>query len=184
MRQDAQKNQQKIIVKTRQLFSKVDDINQVSMKEIAKNAKVGVGTLYRNFPTKGALCLALIYDDLRNFININQQKILNSDITLTTLHSFLHEYLQFRDHNLDLLAIIESNADSFYTTSFALYQKLSKLLFTILSQVFPEKSSQELYFKTDMTFAMLKSDIYVFERKHRHLSNDKYLQFLLKMICN
>jgi AcrR family transcriptional regulator len=57
-RADAQRNRERILDAANALLATrgVD----VSVDEIAQRAQVGVGTLYRNFPTKGALLEALL----------------------------------------------------------------------------------------------------------------------------
>lgn len=52
-RRDARENKQRIIAAARQEFAEKG--LAAEMKEIAERAGVGVGTIYRNFPTKGDL---------------------------------------------------------------------------------------------------------------------------------
>jgi AcrR family transcriptional regulator len=58
LRVDAQRNRERVIEAANTLFATrgVD----VSVDEIAQLAQVGVGTVYRNFPTKGALLAGLL----------------------------------------------------------------------------------------------------------------------------
>lgn len=58
IRADAQRNRERVLEAANTLLATrgVD----VSVDEIAQLAQVGVGTLYRNFPTKGALLKALL----------------------------------------------------------------------------------------------------------------------------
>jgi AcrR family transcriptional regulator len=58
LRADAQRNRQRVLEAANALFAArgVD----VSVDEIAQLAQVGVGTVYRNFPNKGALLEALL----------------------------------------------------------------------------------------------------------------------------
>ncbi|MHB8487674.1 MAG: TetR/AcrR family transcriptional regulator [Candidatus Dormibacteria bacterium] len=58
LRVDAQRNRERILEAATTLMS-TQGID-VSIDEIAQRAQVGVGTLYRNFPTKGALFEALL----------------------------------------------------------------------------------------------------------------------------
>lgn len=59
MRADAVRNRERIADIARQLFRE-KGYDAVSMDEVAKSAGVGVGTLYRHFPTKEALYDAAI----------------------------------------------------------------------------------------------------------------------------
>lgn len=52
----------------RELFARVG--SQVQMDEIAAHAGVGIGTVYRHFPTKGALLTAMVRDRFQEFAEI------------------------------------------------------------------------------------------------------------------
>lgn len=56
LRADAERNRQRILVAAEQLF--LERGTGVSLDEVAKRAKVGIGTLYRRFPTREALLAA------------------------------------------------------------------------------------------------------------------------------
>lgn len=64
-RADAQRNRKRIVVAAREVFA-----NQgidAPMEEVARVAEVGVGTLYRHFPTKQSLLGELLAERLRVF---------------------------------------------------------------------------------------------------------------------
>lgn len=56
-RADAQRNREKLIEVAKQAFSAVGA--EVSLEEIARRAGVGIGTLYRHFPTRDAILQAV-----------------------------------------------------------------------------------------------------------------------------
>jgi AcrR family transcriptional regulator len=58
MRRDAQRNRDRILAATRAAFQERG--LDVGVDEIARRAGVGMGTLYRHFPTKDALVLAFL----------------------------------------------------------------------------------------------------------------------------
>lgn len=60
MRADARRNQAAVIAAAKKLFA--DQGLEAQMPEVAKAAKVGVGTVYRHFPTKEDLIAALVAD--------------------------------------------------------------------------------------------------------------------------
>src|SRR5437764_5703163 len=60
LRSDARRNREAVIVAARKLFA--DRGLEAQMPDVAKLAKVGVGTVYRHFPTKDELIAALAAD--------------------------------------------------------------------------------------------------------------------------
>jgi AcrR family transcriptional regulator len=57
LRADARRNREAVIVSAKKLFA--DQGLEAQMPDVAKAAKVGVGTVYRHFPTKDDLIAAL-----------------------------------------------------------------------------------------------------------------------------
>jgi AcrR family transcriptional regulator len=60
LRADARRNREAVIAAARKLFA--DEGLDAQMPDVAKAAKVGVGTVYRHFPTKDHLIAALADD--------------------------------------------------------------------------------------------------------------------------
>lgn len=65
LRADAQRNLERIIASARTLFAQRGA--QAQMEDIAAHAGVGVGTLYRRFPTKESLVTALVRERFQEF---------------------------------------------------------------------------------------------------------------------
>ncbi|MFJ8938500.1 TetR/AcrR family transcriptional regulator [Streptomyces sp. NPDC102365] len=63
-RADARRNREKLIVSARAAFALADDT--VPLEAIAREAGVGIGTLYRHFPTREALVEAVYAAELDN----------------------------------------------------------------------------------------------------------------------
>jgi AcrR family transcriptional regulator len=66
MRSDARENRARILEVARQAFAENDDI---SMNQIAQRAGVGPGTLYRNYPTREALVLAVYQQEVDRLVS-------------------------------------------------------------------------------------------------------------------
>jgi AcrR family transcriptional regulator len=60
LRSDARRNREAVLVAARQLFA--DQGLDAQMPDVARAASVGVGTVYRHFPTKDDLIAALVAD--------------------------------------------------------------------------------------------------------------------------
>ena len=68
MRADAARNRAKIVEAAKAAFSERG--LETQMEDVAKRAGVGVGTLYRHFPTKDALVRALIVDRMERMADV------------------------------------------------------------------------------------------------------------------
>lgn len=65
-RADAVKNKEHILEVAHQAFA---ESGETSLNEIAKRAGIGAGTLYRHFPTREALILAVYQNDIEKLVN-------------------------------------------------------------------------------------------------------------------
>lgn len=65
-RADAVKNKEHILEIAHQAFA---ESGETSLNEIAKRAGIGAGTLYRHFPTREALILAVYRNDIEKLVN-------------------------------------------------------------------------------------------------------------------
>jgi AcrR family transcriptional regulator len=68
LRADARRNRERIMACGRELFAR--DGPQAQMDEIAAHAGVGIGTVYRHFPTKEALLTAMVRDRFQSFAEV------------------------------------------------------------------------------------------------------------------
>ncbi|WP_059054080.1 TetR/AcrR family transcriptional regulator [Paenibacillus senegalimassiliensis] len=185
MRKDAELNRQKILSSVESLIQQ-QDMDKIGMREIASAAQIGMGTLYRHYPNKSALCMDLVYGNLQHFIDTASEYLGcyqgNPEVAL---HYILSEYLVFRENNMGLLESVESNwkqGQVFYQSE--LYSQLVMLLTRVLKPLKPMFSDKELTFTAEMLTAMLKSDIYAFERLHKGLSQEEILSSLIKLLLN
>jgi AcrR family transcriptional regulator len=68
LRTDAQRNRQRLLEIAHAAFE--DHGVDASLDEIARRAGVGIGTLYRHFPNRGALIEALISSDIERLVTL------------------------------------------------------------------------------------------------------------------
>jgi AcrR family transcriptional regulator len=73
LRRDAQRNRERLIASARQLFAERG--LDVSVEEITHHAGVGMGTLYRHFPTKGELVDAVLEDAFADLVALAEQAV-------------------------------------------------------------------------------------------------------------
>ena len=68
MRRDARQNRQRLLDAAAAVFA--DRGLEAGVEEIARVAGVGIGTLYRRFPTKDALICALVHDVMSTILRL------------------------------------------------------------------------------------------------------------------
>jgi AcrR family transcriptional regulator len=67
-RADAARNRERILDAARTALTAAEDIDAVTMHSVAQKAGVGQGTLYRHFPTREDLVLAVYHTDVERLI--------------------------------------------------------------------------------------------------------------------
>ncbi len=77
MRADAARNRAKIVAAAKEAFAERG--LETQMEDVAKRACVGVGTLYRHFPTKDALVRALIVDKMERMADVAKAALEQED---------------------------------------------------------------------------------------------------------
>ncbi|MEW6637939.1 MAG: helix-turn-helix domain-containing protein [Actinomycetota bacterium] len=102
-RSDAARNRRRIVEAARRLFDE-RGVCAVSMEEIAREAGIGKGTLYRRFPHKGMLCEALLDEPTRRLQEETMRDLADPGSgALEKLDRFLLRLVRFTEENLDLL---------------------------------------------------------------------------------
>ena len=102
MRADAQRNYAKLLGAASAAFveSGADD---VSLEGIARRAGVGIGTLYRHFPTRQAL-LEAVYQDQAEQLAARADELLRSDSPAEAFAIWLHALVAFSSTKRSLTA--------------------------------------------------------------------------------
>ncbi|MDY7104851.1 MAG: TetR/AcrR family transcriptional regulator [Actinomycetota bacterium] len=115
-RRDAQRNRARLIEATRHLLGdhRLDDL---AVDEIAEEAGVGKGTVYRAFGDKAGLAMALLDEETRML----QDAVLTGPPPLgpgaaatERLDAFVDAYVGFLDRNVELLLVCEKGPERRY----------------------------------------------------------------------
>jgi AcrR family transcriptional regulator len=88
-RADARRNRERIVDAARALFAEGGHTTQ--MDDVARRAQVGVGTVYRHFPTKTALLGELMAAKFRNHTEVARRWAAQEDDGWTAFEGFLRE---------------------------------------------------------------------------------------------
>lgn len=179
MRIDAQNNRLKVLAAANKLFMQFD-VNHVTMAQLAEAAGVGVGTLYRNFPKKGDIVLALAYDQLDHYVAEQQIYLEYRSVDLTAIRHVLAAYLKFRDHRQRLFpnGSLET-ARRYYQRPE--YQQLAALFSQLIRGKHSNLTSTEVTFQADMLIAFLRNESYSLQREERGLTQTDILNLIMKM---
>jgi len=110
-RRDALRNRQRVLAAAQELLSE-SGVEAVEIREVARAAGVGVGTVYRRFGDKGGLCAALLDERERAF----QERLLSGPAPLgpgarprDRLIAFLHALTELTHDNLPLLRMLQGS---------------------------------------------------------------------------
>jgi AcrR family transcriptional regulator len=77
LRRDAQANRERIVAAARAVFAARGI--EATVEEIARRAGVGMGTLYRRFPTKEDLVDAVLEDAFGQFVRVAEEALAEAD---------------------------------------------------------------------------------------------------------
>ena len=172
-RRDAAENRQRILNAAIKLFEQ-HGVKQVSMNQIAIEAQIGSGTLYRRYKNKSELCLELIKDNILLLFE-DIEVYLKEHQTHTPrqrLKGVLSLFMRFRDRKLQLLAGVEEGALEGSHLKFNLHEVVVQLLKEMNRD---EHTRANTVFKADMLLMALRSDSYIFQRDVRGYSSESFL---------
>jgi AcrR family transcriptional regulator len=108
-RADAQRNRQALLEVAQRMFSNAGE--QVTLEEIAKQAGVGIGTLYRHFPTRAALIEAVYRRELTRLQSSAQQLLADGppDAALRTWMDRFSDYVATKRGMADTLRALTAS---------------------------------------------------------------------------
>jgi AcrR family transcriptional regulator len=167
-RSDAAKNRQRILEAAKKLFEQ-NGVEKVSMNQIAIEAGIGPGTLYRRYSNKSELCLDLKKDNFVQFFEDIDKYLIQHDADPPgqRLKEVLRLFIYFCDKNIQILKEIKSNTMDNRTEGIIqtpLYNKMHEIILKLLSEMTAsEQNEPNNVFRTDMLlYALLKGDPYIF----------------------
>jgi AcrR family transcriptional regulator len=77
MRADARRNRDRVLAAARKLFAENGAETQID--DVARVAGVGIGTVYRHFPTKEALMVELVRQKFTRFVEMTEEALESDD---------------------------------------------------------------------------------------------------------
>jgi AcrR family transcriptional regulator len=94
LRADARENRERILLAAREIFA--DQGPDAPLEEIARQAGVGIATLYRRFPDRGALLRGVAVDVLRRVAQEAQLALTEEPDAFQALARYMHRSLDLR----------------------------------------------------------------------------------------
>ncbi|SFJ70380.1 transcriptional regulator, TetR family [Paenibacillus sp. UNC496MF] len=185
-RRDAAENRQRILNAAQKLFE-LQGVGQVSMNQIAQEAQIGPGTLYRRYRNKSELCLDLIkdqlvllFDDIDAYLEANRQEAPGR-----RLRKVIALFLRFREKKAQLLTGVEDGGAPGRTrprSQSPVYEELHRQfagLFDELAAADDRPGPRpDSVFKADILLTALTRDAYLFQRDERGYAPEDILNQL------
>jgi AcrR family transcriptional regulator len=127
-RADARRNYEKVLAAAREAFAEGGE--STALEEIARRAGVGIGTLYRHFPTRQALLEALYVDEVEEVCRTAAQ--LDGEDPWEALSGWLKRFIGYLATKQalasELLSYVDRDAQVFKTSRAALFSAGQPLL--------------------------------------------------------
>ncbi len=121
MRADARRNYEKLIAAAREEFAA--EGTGATLEDVAGRAEVGIGTLYRHFPTRQDLLEAVYLDEVRAICDSADKYV--DQPPLEALTGWLHEFVGFaaakRALAEELFAYVDRDSPVFASCANAIY---------------------------------------------------------------
>lgn len=105
LRADAKRNRDKLVAVATRAFA--EGVAEVSLEQIARDAGVGIGTLYRNFPTRELLVLA-VYEQQIDDLDRLSSELAESDDPVAALRTWMLAFTDYVAVKRGLIALLRS----------------------------------------------------------------------------
>lgn len=152
IRADARRNREKLITVAREAFAAADDT--VPLESIAREAEVGIGTLYRHFPTREALVEAVYAAELDD-VTTSAPTLLDQFPPDVALRAWLDRYAAFIVTKRGMAATLRAGWASGRITTPTTRQRITATIATILTRGAEEGSLRADVAPDDVTTMLL-----------------------------
>ena len=180
-RRDAVDSRRRLLDAARDLFGR-RGVEEVSMYEIGRAAGVGQGTLYRRFEHKGALCSALLAEQIEDFYEETWERVEAEDRpALARLGWFLDRLAGFNGRNAGLLGAIrdaaggERRAEMYRNPFYAWLWATVLALLRRAEEAGEVRRGLDLECVSDVLLAALNIDLYLYQRRELGMSRGRII---------
>jgi AcrR family transcriptional regulator len=175
-RRDALRNRRRVLAAAQRLLAE-SGVDAVEIREVARAAGVGVGTIYRRFGDKSGLCAALLDERERAF----QESLLSGPPPLgpgapprERLVAFLHGLADLIDENLPLLRVLQGSTPGkrFHVGAYRAWRLHATVLLT------DGAPGIDAEWFAELLLSPLAADLYYHQRYELGMSPDRVRQNL------
>ena len=127
-RADARRNREQLLAAAKAAFTEVGP--DVTLEEIARRAEVGIGTLYRNFPTREAIVEAVYRREVQQLADA-APRLLQSSPPAEALRAWMLmfiDYVATKRLIAPALSAVANGSPDFYASSSALIREAIRQL--------------------------------------------------------
>ena len=185
-RSDAVANRARILEVAREAFGE-RGVDGTSMHRIGRAAGVGQGTLYRHFEHKGALCSALLSEEVEGFVDEMRRRTEGRGSALGRLKWFLGRVARFNEENGALLGAIRDSAAGdrrveLYDNPF--YERLKGTVVGLLNEAADGEVSPDLDNEclAHTLLSALTIDLYLYQRRHLGMERERIVGALRSLV--
>jgi len=187
MRSDAVENRRRILEAAREAFAE-RGVDMTSMHRIGRAAGVGQGTLYRHFEHKGALCSALLSEEIEGFVGEMRRRTGGRGPALGRLKWFLGWVARFNEENGSLLGAIRDAASGgrrveLYGNPF--YESLRDTVVELLDEALGGGEipiDLDVECLADTLLAGLNIDLYLYQRHQLGMERERIVGGLRSLL--
>lgn len=184
-RKDAAQNRCRILEIAKRLFRECG-AESVTMHQIAKDAGVGQGTLYRHYAHKGELCLDILQESIERFLADTEAWIEASSnrSRIEILDGILSRVIDLTDDHLHVLAVMANSFEGMHTQfENPLVKHLHQIIYTVLQTAIDnqEIAPLDVQFTTDSLLFTLSPAHYSYWRNTRGYSKAQIVSGLRRL---
>jgi AcrR family transcriptional regulator len=172
-REAAARNEAKIIDAARTLLQS-RDAGSLEMRDVARAAGVGIGTLYRRFGDKSRLLAAVIGDQEREL----QEAVVSGPPPLgpaapaaERLTAFLAALTHLTERNLNVLLATDSTPPG--RLDIAAYKGWRLHIEQLLAELRADLAAEDVGWYADLLLAPLDPELYAHQRRRRGLTSEQ-----------